>query len=318
MEGGKEERETPPPPRTTRRRAGPESARREARVGSTVPRAFPPLPGASRRRGRLRGPRVHAAGKNAQPCSLARARARFHGIRRSARTDRGTRVGRRRPSPISESTYCVPWLLSFAVSLCRLRETRNLALFSVPSLTRLLAPPPALSPCRFHVLAELQITILGGGWEKKGALHFRRKSRQFGPGAPGGGGGGSRACSLGLVSGSARRTRRGARRNDDGHEARGQWPGQEVSARIPVIPASLSRRAVGARQSSAESSRLRCCLSFSFALTSPSIILVSDFLSFFSRAGSREPTCSRSGGEAVVARWPTGRRPRSPSPRATS
>ena len=138
------------------------------------------------------------------------------------------------------------------------------------------------------------------------------------PGPRGGGGGGSRACSLGLVSGSARRTRRGARRNDDGHEARGQWPGQEVSARIPVIPASLSRRAVGARQSSAESSRLRCCLSFSFALTSPSIILVSDFLSFFSRAGSREPTCSRSGGEAVVARWPTGRRPRSPSPRATS
>ena len=202
------------------------------------------------------------------------------------------------------------------LSLCRLRETRNLALSGVPSLTRLLAPPPALSPCRFHVLASCRSQFLAAAGKKRERYISDGKVGSLAPGPRGWGG---EQRSLGLSgSGSARRTRRGARRNDDGHEAGGQWPGQEVSARIPVIPASLSRRAVGARQSSAESSRLRCCLSFSFALTSPSIILVSDFLSFFSRAGSREPTCSRSGGEAAVARWPTGRRPRSPSPRATS
>ena len=143
------------------------------------------------------------------------------------------------------------------LSLCRLRETRNLALSGVPSLTRLLAPPPALSPCRFHVLASCRSQFLAAAGKKRERYISDGKVGSLAR-SPGGG----EQSLLLRFSGSARRTRRGARRNDDGHEAGGQWPGQEVSARIPVIPASLSRRAVGARQSSAESSRtlvLRCC-----------------------------------------------------------
>ena len=107
-----EERETTPPTPRGPQGAGPGRRAREER--SPEPRdgvVACEAPGFTRR-------------ERTPNRALSLARARFHGIRRSARTDRGTGVGRRRPSPISESTYCVPWLLSFAVSLSPARNQK--------------------------------------------------------------------------------------------------------------------------------------------------------------------------------------------------
>lgn len=183
MEGGKEERETTPPPPRGPQGAGPGRRAREER--SPEPRdgvVACEAPGFTRR-------------ERTPNRALSLARARFHGIRRSARTDRGTGVGRRRPSPISESTYCVPWLLSFAVSLSPARN-QKLGLSGVPSLTRLLAPPPALSPCRFHVLASCRSQFLAAAGKKRERYISDGKVGSL---ARSPGGGESRACSLGLV-----------------------------------------------------------------------------------------------------------------------
>ena len=193
MEGGKEERETTPP----EDHKAPGRARERAKRGKgriDRPSWLSPSPGASRRRGRRRGPRVHAAGKNAQR-ALSLARARFQAIGRSAGTDRGTRWvvgGRLRSASLLTASHGCCLLLS----LCRLRETRNLALSGVPSLTRLLAPPPALSPCRFHVLASCRSQFLAAAGKKRERYISDGKVGSL---ARSPGGGESRACSLGLV-----------------------------------------------------------------------------------------------------------------------
>ena len=73
MEGGKEERETTPP-EDHRRQAGPESARREARVGSTAPRGFPPPP--EPRAGAVAGEARGFTRRERTPNVLSRSRAR--------------------------------------------------------------------------------------------------------------------------------------------------------------------------------------------------------------------------------------------------
>ena len=154
MEGGKEERETTPPPPEDHKAPGRAGERAKRGPRSLATAWSPARPPGSR-------------GGKERPTVLSRSLARASmasGVPRARTEARGWVVGGRlRSASLLTASHGCCLLLS----LCRLRETRNLALSGVPSLTRLLAPPPALSPCRFHVLASCRSQFLAAAGKKR-------------------------------------------------------------------------------------------------------------------------------------------------------
>lgn len=183
MEGGKEERETTPPPPEDHKAPGRAGERAKRGPRSLATAWSPARPPGSR-------------GGKERPTVLSRSLARASmasGVPRARTEARGWVVGGRlRSASLLTASHGCCLLLS----LCRLRETRNLALSGVPSLTRLLAPPPALSPCRFHVLASCRSQFLAAAGKKRERYISDGKVGSL---ARSPGGGESRACSLGLV-----------------------------------------------------------------------------------------------------------------------
>ena len=187
MEGGKEERETTPPPEDHKApgRAGERAKRGKGRID--CPSCLPPSP--EPRAGVVACEAPGFTRRERTPnraLSLARARASMaSGVPRARTEARGWVVGGRlRSASLLTASHGCCLLLS----LCRLRETRNLALSGVPSLTRLLAPPPALSPCRFHVLASCRSQFLAAAGKKRERYISDGKVGSLAR-SPGGGGG---------------------------------------------------------------------------------------------------------------------------------